>query len=221
MGNTFTWRTGNLILVNPDRPRSLATVTERKNREANLHQTSHMKPLVRYAEALRDEKRGQVPDFDPFDGGVEAEILFLFEKPGPKTDPSTSGSGFVSRDNDDPTAEAIFHFMSKARIPRQSTLIWNLIPWWNGQIKYSAEERRSGLLRLEYLLNLLPRLRSVVAVGKQAQTARFLCENRKLGYFPSLHPSPRNRAARPSEWRAIPETWSHAWRQNKAGDGQA
>jgi hypothetical protein len=36
-----------------------------------------------------------------------------------------AGSGFISRDNDDPTAEATFHFMERAGIPRRDALIWN------------------------------------------------------------------------------------------------
>jgi hypothetical protein len=54
----------------------------------------------------------EVPEFDPLDGGVEAQVLFLFEKPGPMTaelgGSKRSGSGFISRNNDDPTAEATF-----------------------------------------------------------------------------------------------------------------
>jgi hypothetical protein len=50
-----------------------------------------------------------VPDFDPLDGGVNAQVLFLLEKPGPMAaeDGKRAGSGFISRDNDDGTAEAI------------------------------------------------------------------------------------------------------------------
>jgi hypothetical protein len=43
-----------------------------------------------------------------------------------------SGSGFISRNNDDPTAEATMGFMEKAGIPHTLTVSWNVIPWWNG-----------------------------------------------------------------------------------------
>ena len=109
---------------NPDNPRTLRNPAFRDHR-IQLLLESHMKPLVRYTEALRATDRGRVPDFDPLDGGVRAQALFLLEKPGPMTDSirvGRSGSGFISRDNDDPTAEAIHRFMNKAGIPRDLTL---------------------------------------------------------------------------------------------------
>src|SRR5687768_13788587 len=69
----------------------------------------HMAPLKAYAARLR--RPGiEVPDFDPLDAGVRARVLFLLEKPGPMTAEhgKRTGSGFVSRNNDDSTAEAIF-----------------------------------------------------------------------------------------------------------------
>jgi hypothetical protein len=75
----------------------------------------HVAPLTNYAASLRADG-SQVPDFDPRDGGTAARVLFLFEKPGPMTAQRNGrrGSGFVSRDNDDPTAEGIFTFMQQA-----------------------------------------------------------------------------------------------------------
>jgi hypothetical protein len=92
----------------------------REQRKAMLPRL-HMVDLASYAQSLR--KTGvEVPDFDPLDGGVRAQVLFLFEKPGPMTaekgSGNRSGSGFISRDNDDPTAEAIWRFMREADIPR-------------------------------------------------------------------------------------------------------
>jgi hypothetical protein len=39
------------------------------------------------------------------------------------------GSGFISRNNDDRTAEATWDFMEEARIPRAATVTWNVVPW--------------------------------------------------------------------------------------------
>ena len=99
----------------------------------------------------------EVPDFDPLDGGVEARALFLFEKPGRMT-AGQSGSGFISRDNDDPTAAAIFEFMQQAAIPRELTIIWNVIPWWNGTLAVTKSELQNGASRVNELIHLLPRL---------------------------------------------------------------
>ena len=63
----------------------------------------HIAPLTAYAVGLW-HPGVEVPDFDPFDGGVDARALFLLEKPGPLTaasrpDVRRTGSGFISRDN--------------------------------------------------------------------------------------------------------------------------
>lgn len=78
------------------------------------------------------------------DGGIAARVLFLFEKPGPMTAlvGRREGSGFISRDNDDPTAEAIWQFMREAEIPREEAVLWNVIPWWNGTRAIKTEELR-------------------------------------------------------------------------------
>ena len=39
-----------------------------------------------------------------------------------------AASGFVSRNNDDRTAENIFNLMIKADIPREKICIWNVVP---------------------------------------------------------------------------------------------
>jgi hypothetical protein len=91
----------------------------------------HIELPTKFAADLRLRHSIEVPDFDPLDGGICARILILKEKPGPTTSASISGrvgSGFISRDNDDPTAEATFRFMSAAGIPRQETLMWNVVP---------------------------------------------------------------------------------------------
>jgi hypothetical protein len=145
----------------------------------------HIAPLAEYATKLRRQNLGEVPDFDPLDGGVEARVLFLFEKPGPMTDAtganSRRGSGFISRDNDDPTAEATFNFMCKADLPRHYTLIWNVIPWWNGTRKITRAELDRGMVRLKDLIGLLPKLRSVVLVGRKSRKGAAPFRRRGLG----------------------------------------
>jgi hypothetical protein len=76
-----------------------------------LHEP-HIAPLTDFAARLRERGSIEVPDFDPFDGGIHAQVLFLFEKPGPMT-ASNNGSGFISRNNDDRSAEATFALCNK------------------------------------------------------------------------------------------------------------
>lgn len=196
--------------VAPDAARTLR-FNENIAARRKMTEEPHVAPLARFVAQLRmAEPSKEFPDFDPLDGGTGADILFLFEKPGPKTSSGGLGSGFISRDNDDPTAEATFGFMIQANLPRRRTITWNVIPGWNGTRKVTAEEVHNGVASLAELLRLLPRLRTVVLVGKRAQRAKSLIEPLKLRVLISAHPSPLVRASRPDAWRAIPNAWAQA-----------
>ncbi|SFI63954.1 Uracil DNA glycosylase superfamily protein [Albimonas pacifica] len=181
-----------------------------------------MAALTRYVEKLRAAGEGFVPDFDPLDGGVDARALFLLEKPGPMTDAEGTkrvGSGFISRDNDDPTAEAIFTFMDEAGWDRRETLLWNVMPWWNGRVKFDAAERRRGLATLGELRALLPRLETVVFVGGQAARAKPLVENWGVRILECAHPSARVRNLFPEKFARIPVVWKDARLGSKSNSG--
>ena len=77
-----------------DGPKLLSDPQVRKYRREQLCE-SHIAPLTAFVEALRDEvgPRATIPDFDPWDGGIDAEILYLLEAPGPPA----LASGFISR----------------------------------------------------------------------------------------------------------------------------
>ena len=203
----------------PAAPRALRDPAARARRR-ELLDARHMRALNEYVAGLRKRPGVEVPDFDPLDGGVDAIILFLFEKPGPMTSTTTgartrTGSGFISRDNDDSTAENTFTFMREAGIPRKQTVTWNAIPWWNGTRKVTAAELREGAEETGRLTGLLPKLRVVVFVGEKASRARPHLEDAGLAFFSSDHPSPIVRATRPDRWRAIPSVWAEAWAKAK------
>ena len=199
-----------------DRPRSLRDPLVLAQRRAMLD-APHMRPILAEIGTLRQRPGVVVPDADPLDGGAGARMLFLLEKPGPMTDPNRAGrrrgSGFVSRDNDDPTAEATWQFMAEAGIPRRMTLIWNVIPWWNGTIDIRRGELDGGLEATARLIGLLPALRGVVLVGRKAGRAQPLLAGRGLHVATSPHPSPQVRAAFPAMWRLIGAAWREAGRQ--------
>ena len=136
-------------------------------------------------------------------------MLFLFEKPGPMTDPE-GGSGFISRNNDDATAEATFRFMEQAGIDRRDIVLWNVIPAWNKTIQIARSELEEGRLALSALFDLLPHLRVVVLVGRKAEKARADIEARRLNVVVSHHPSPKVRAIYRDKWETIPRTWAAA-----------
>ena len=194
-----------------DQPRSLHDPAERQRR-LKLLDCPHMRPLQDYVNKLRQAYPDvQVPDFDPLDGGVNAQVLFLFQKAGKQTVGPT-GSGFISRNNNDDTAEAAFKFMDEAGIPRERTITWNVVPWWNGCNDVTPADLRAisagGHQWVKQLLCLLPRLRAVVLVGGKAQELWPAWLRPDLRVFSSAHPSPVNRAFNREQWDAIPQEWA-------------
>jgi len=186
-----------------DRPRTLADESTIKLRLTMLSQP-HIAPLTQFVQSLRAEGFGDVPYFDPMDGGINATSLFLLEKPGPMA----SSSGFISRNNNDQTAENTFRFMEQARIDRITTCLWNTVPGWNGTRKISSSELRQGAACLHRLFALLPNLAVVVLVGKKAQKVRCFIEDHGIEVLTSYHPSPINYAMAPEKWSEIPCDWA-------------
>jgi hypothetical protein len=202
-----------LVREGDDAPRSLRDAAVRERRKAMLG-LPHIAPLTAYAARLRERGLGEVPEIDPLDGGVDAHVLFLFEKPGPMIAAGGQrvGSGFISRNNDDATAEATFRFMEQAKLPRRLTVTWNAIPWWNGTVNLTTQELREGVTSLRELMSLLSKLRAVVMVGQKAAVARPYLEQSGLALFMSDHPSPRVRARWPERWKRIPSEWAKVHR---------
>jgi hypothetical protein len=194
-----------------DEPRALKSEIARKQRLDMLN-LPHIAPLTAYVEELRKRDLGYIPYFDPMDGGINAKVLFLLEKPGRKTfnDPKSKrpGSGFISRNNDDRTAEATFNFMERAQIPRDATVIWNLIPGWDHKREFSKEDRHRGAACVPELMTLLPALRAVVFVGVPAAQALPALEGKGLFLLRSDHPSPIVQGTNRSRWENIPSVWA-------------
>lgn len=170
----------------------------------------HMVKLIDYVAKLRRQQPvWEVPDFDPAGGGVEARALFLFEKPGPMTS-AAKGSGFLSINNDDPTAAATYDFaLNQNGIPFHWCLFANVIPWWDGARKISSEQRLLSGNAIEALLHLLPALRAIVLVGGTAQRAWVgsrLQVPVGVKLWRSDHPSPLVRAMNRARWEAIPSS---------------
>jgi 8-oxo-dGTP pyrophosphatase MutT (NUDIX family) len=182
---------------------SLATPEEIAGRRAHL-EAPHMACLAAFAMELRGRLPGFVPDMDPLDGGVRARILLLLEKPGPQA----GRTGLVSRDNPSPTSAALRAFLEEAGLPREETLLWNVVPAWNGTIRLTSRELRDGPGHLPTLLALLPRLDTAILVGRQARRAEPHLSG--LRVLRSAHPSPQVRAAFPDRWAEIPQIWAQA-----------
>lgn len=108
-----------------------------------------------------------MPDFDPTEAGVEAPILLLLEAPGAKATRERGGSGFVSPDNDDGTAENMWRLLREAGIDRRREVVtWNVVPWYIGSDRKirpaDSDDLLEGRRYIQELRELLPALRVVV-----------------------------------------------------------
>lgn len=180
-------------------------------RRLDMINQPHVKPLTRFIALLRKADYGVVPNVDPLDGGIHAKILFLLEKPSKRTNRNDSvTSGFVSRDNASQSAKTMRRFMDEAGIDRRETLLWNVVPGWNGTTSIKVAELQRGIDALNKLIALLPDLQAIVCVGRRAQSAQPLITRPGLAFFSSHHPSPNNFAAAYDKWREIPHEWRKA-----------
>lgn len=166
----------------------------------SLLRSPHVEPLTRFAECLRARHPGAaVPYFDPTEAGTEATILGLFEAPGPKAAPP-AGSGFVSADNNDQTAQNVWLLLRESGIDRRTEYVaWNVVPWYVGDGRRIRAVRAADLNEArsatEELLGLLPKIRVAVLFGKAA--ARTWDLMGPIEGIKAPHPSPLNVNTRP------------------------
>jgi uracil-DNA glycosylase len=165
-------------------------------------------PHVRPLNALVDRWNGEglpVPYADPDSGGINARILFLHESPGPRAS-AEHGSGLVSPDNNDPSADRFWRLSREAALARDSHINWNAVPWYvSGTAKNQNATTADGQAALPYLhefVTLLPDLRVVVVMGVFAQRwwFRYLIDcpdSRVLPVLAAPHTSSRARISNP------------------------
>jgi uracil-DNA glycosylase len=190
--------------MDDDQPKSLKNPEQIALRVAALSKPEII-PLADFVKTLGRDQFGDVPNFDPYDGGVNAEALFLLEKPGEKA----IESGFVSRNNNDDTAANILKFMKEADICRTKTCLWNAVPGRKSPGKPTPFEIQQGAMALSSLLRILEKVRVVVLVGNEAGRAWLSAENlRPLPIINSAHPSPVTRKYNLEMWQAIPAQWA-------------
>lgn len=176
-----------------DAPKTLGSLEARQQRLVAI-EDHHVAPLSAFVRSLRTEMGSgyEIPYFDPLDGGVKADCLYLLEAPGPKA----VVSGFVSRNNPDETAKNFFLLNREAGIDRRRTIIWNIVPWYigSGTRIRPANARDLGMAgpALVRLVALLPALHSIVLVGKKAATAESVVRALAPGalVYSVPHPSP-------------------------------
>lgn len=187
----------------PANAAGLADPAETERRRALLG-APHMAALARFAAGLR-ARHGEVPDFDPLDGGTGARVLVLLETPGP----TIGRTGLVSADNPTGTGRNLRRFLGAAGIARADRALWNAVPWYihaGGPNRAPrASELREGLALLPPLLDLLPRLRVAVLAGRAAAGAEAVLRAHRPGVPVRLmpHPSPTYVCTAPDVARRI------------------
>jgi uracil-DNA glycosylase len=200
-----------------DRPRMFRDPAAIAEREL-LNDEPHVAPLNKWVRDLRRRLGGEaiIPWFDPWDGGVDAEILWLLEAPGAKATRELGGSGFISPNNNDGTAQNTWETREEAGVPRPLVVHWNAIPYYLGSeteilASTPGDIAEAGPL-LRELLDLMPKLRAVIVGGKVALKTwhRFASDEHGLAVIPCPHPSPRNFNTRPWARDEVIAAWRTA-----------
>lgn len=178
-------------------PRGLREQAAVRVRLRMLQDVEPIQSLKAWAEDLATRRNVVVPHFDPGDAGAQAKVLILLEAPGPMTNGANPrpGSGFISVDNDDKTAENCWTLRDDVGLSERETLQWNIVPWYLGpaSVKPNAAELREGGAELIALMELLPDLQVVIASGLYAQKGwrmHVARERRDLHLIETWHPSP-------------------------------
>lgn len=131
---------------------------------------SHVQPLNRVIDDLGShDTAGPPPYIAPMYRGVAARGLVILRDPGPKAG-GDMGSGFLSVENDDPTAERELNFMTEAGIDPAEFIPWNAYPWFINAGP-STVQLRAGTEPLRRVIDLLPDLRVVLLQGGHARKA--------------------------------------------------
>ena len=128
----------------------------------------HVAPINALADALHDETGDWMPYVAPIYGGIDAEMLMIARDPGPKTNPSGGGSGFLCLENDDASAELRAWLLDEVGIAPSRVTAWNAYPWYINR-KPNGRELDAGVEPLCRLLALLPRVSVIMLNGGEAK----------------------------------------------------
>ncbi len=157
---------------------------------------AHIEPVNCLVDELSTDDRW-MPYVSPLYGGVKARVLFLFQDPGPATEDGP-GSGMLSPENDDPSAELFADCLGEAGLAYADVITWNAYPWFiPTQTVPSASMLAQGTEPLARLIALLPALRAVCLCGRKAEDAwaRYATKHAtaasRLTVVDSLHTSRR------------------------------
>lgn len=181
-------RMATFPLTSTGRAAARAALWERRNE-------SHVAPLIKFADELsaaRAMAPGSVPYADPDGGGVMARVLFLLNDPGDGAQSGSGGSGMLTILNEDQTSRKQRAAVEAAGLDRSLTLHWNAVPW---PVPKGTAGRNvnAGARSLVRLMELLPNLRGILALGATARSVAaevqvISARTRHLEIHHSAHP---------------------------------
>ncbi|OII26000.1 uracil-DNA glycosylase [Frigoribacterium sp. MCBA15_019] len=150
--------------------RQMADPAFHADQTARAFTAPHIAPINAFVDSIRDrDGRGWVPYVPPHHGGIDARVISILRDPGPATQLGV-GSGFISVENDDPTAERMAHLFDRYGIPVRTVLPRNAYPWYIDAAP-SARQSKAGAGVLVELLELTPEVEVVLLQGRDAEKA--------------------------------------------------
>lgn len=156
----------------------------------------HVAPINELVDELGTRaEAGRPPYIAPMYRGIDARALAVLRDPGPMAGGDT-GSGFLSVENDDQSAQRQDEFFRGAGIDPADVVPWNAYPWYINS-KPTRMQLIEGVEPLRRLVSLMPRLSVVILEGKDAQAgwALFLARHgawvrsRGVHTLATYHPS--------------------------------
>lgn len=118
-----------------------------------------------------------IPKFEPSNGNEGARLLFVLERPGPKSVGTTQagGSGVISQYNNDPSAKTMRALLELSGLQSDDICLTNIVPHVRSERAKVSNERVTrdeifmGVSRLIEVIDAMPNLETVILVGTKAQ----------------------------------------------------
>ena len=158
-------------LANCSNPGYVYPMTRRMKEPAYLAEQvkhrfdQHIKPINDYVDEISTPDLW-VPYVAPIHGGINARVLSVLRDPGPATR-KDKGSGFISIENDDPTAERQCARFASVGVSACDILPWNAYPWFINRAPKAAE-LEAGVDTILEMLHLAPAVQVVLLQGGDA-----------------------------------------------------
>lgn len=143
----------------------------------------HVAPINRQLEAWAEGRGVPAPPLvPPHLGGTAARIVCVLRDPGPRAG-GPNGSGFISWENDDPTAERHQLVAYSAGIRDNDVITFNSCLWYINAEPTTAH-LASGIDEFLTLLGLIEKPEAIIFHGGTAHRFRRLLDKTRPGWSP-------------------------------------